>query len=214
MSIDLHCHTKLSDGSLGIEDLITVAKRSGMTAIAVTDHDTLAGTRRAQNIGERVGIKVIPGVEFSAYDKERKSRVHILCYLPEFPDRLEGLCKKITDARKRAGQFMILKLAQKYPITPDFVVNCAGSPNRYKQHIMRALVECGYTTEIYGDLYKKLFTPESEENVISKIEYPEPKEIVEAIHEAGGIAVLAHPGWYDNFELLEKELIPIGIDGV
>lgn len=215
MSIDLHCHTKLSDGSLGIDDIIMVAKKSGMTAIAITDHDSLAGTRRAQMIGERLGIQVIPGVEFSAYDKKREKRVHILCYLPEFPDRLEGLCRKISNARKRAGQFMILKAAQKYPITPDFVVRCAaGSTNVYKQHIMQALVECGYDTTIYGDLYKELFSPESENNIISKIEYPEPKEIIDAIHEAGGIAVLAHAGWYDNFELLEEELIDMGLDGV
>ncbi|MGN1117382.1 MAG: PHP domain-containing protein [Acutalibacteraceae bacterium] len=215
MSIDLHCHTKLSDGSLGIDDLIMVAKKSGMTAIAITDHDSLAGTRRGQMIGERLGLQVIPGVEFSAYDKKRDKKVHILCYLPEFPDRLEGLCRKISNARKRAGQFMILKAAQKYPITPDFVVRCAsGSTNIYKQHIMHALVECGYTTTIYGELYKELFSPESKNNIISKIDYPEPKEIIEAIHEAGGIAVLAHAGWYDNFELLEEELIELGIDGV
>lgn len=215
MSIDLHCHTKLSDGSLGIDDLIMVAKKSGMTAIAITDHDSLAGTRRGQMIGERLGLQVIPGVEFSAYDKKRDKKVHILCYLPEFPDRLEGLCRKISNARKRAGQFMILKAAQRYPITPDFVVRCAsGSTNIYKQHIMHALVECGYTTKIYGELYKELFSPESKNNIISKIDYPEPKEIIEAIHEAGGIAVLAHAGWYDNFELLEDELISLGLDGV
>lgn len=215
MSIDLHCHTKLSDGSLGIDDIIMVAKKSGMTAIAITDHDSLAGTRRAQMIGERLGLQVIPGVEFSAYDKKREKRVHILCYLPEFPDRLEGLCRKISNARKRAGQFMILKAAQKYPITPDFVVRCAsGSTNIYKQHIMQALVECGYATSIYGDLYNELFSYESENNIISKIEYPEPKEIIDSIHEAGGIAVLAHAGWYDNFELLEDELVGLGLDGV
>lgn len=215
MSIDLHCHTKLSDGSLGIDDIIMVAKKSGMTAIAITDHDSLAGTRRAQMIGERLGLQVIPGVEFSAYNKEREQKVHILCYLPEFPDRLEGLCRKISNARKRAGQFMILKAAQKYPITPDFVVRCAsGSTNIYKQHIMMALKECGYTTTIFGELYDELFSPESKDNIISKIEYPEPKDIIEAIHEAGGIAVLAHAGLYDNFDLLENELIECGLDGV
>lgn len=110
---------------------------------------------------------------------------------------------------------MILRAAQKYPITPDFVIKCAtGSTNIYKQHIMQALMECGYTTSIFGDLYNELFSPESENNIISKIEYPEPEEIISAIHEAGGIAVLAHCGWYDNFELLEEELIGMGLDGV
>lgn len=214
MSIDLHCHTKLSDGSLGIDDLIMIAKKSGLTAIAITDHDSLAGTRRGQMIGERLGIQVIPGVEFSAYDKKRGRKAHILCYLPEFPDRLEGLCKRISASRKRAGQLMIIKAAQRFPITPDFVIRCAsGSTNIFKQHIMHALVECGYTQTIYGELYDELFSPESENNILYKAEYPEPLEIVEAIHEAGGIAVLAHPGQYDSFELLE-ELTVQGLDGV
>ena len=214
MSIDLHCHTRLSDGSLGIDELIMVAKKSGMTAIAITDHDCLAGTRRGQMIGERLGLQVIPGVEFSSFCQKRNEKAHILCYLPEFPDRLEGLCRKISVARKRAGQFMTLKAAQRFPITPDFVLRCAaGSTNIYKQHIMHALVECGYSTTIYGPLYDELFSSGSENNILMEIKYPEPQEIVEAIHEAGGIAVLAHPGWYDNFELME-ELLEFGLDGV
>ncbi len=214
LSVDLHCHTKLSDGSLGIDDLIMVAKKSGMTAIAITDHDSLAGTRRGQMIGDRLGLQVIPGVEFSAFDTKRGRKAHILCYLPEYPDRLEGLCKKISSSRKRVGQLMILKAAQRFPITPDFVVRCAsGSTNIFKQHIMHALVECGYTNSIFGELFDELFSPESENNILYKAEYPEPKEIIEAIHEAEGIAVLAHPGQYDSFELLD-ELIEMGLDGV
>lgn len=208
MSIDLHCHTKLSDGSLGIDDLVMVAKKSGMTAIAITDHDSLAGTRRGQMVGERLGLKVIPGVEFSAYDTKREKKAHILCYLPEFPDRLEGLCKKISDSRKKAGTFMMLKAAQRYPVTPDFIARCAtGSTNIYKQHIMQALVECGYATTVYGELFDELFSRESEKNILSKIEYPDTEEVIRAIHEAGGIAVLAHPGLYGNFELLEEDFI-------
>ena len=214
MSIDLHCHTKLSDGSLGIDDLVMVAKKSGMTAIAITDHDSLAGTRRGQMIGERLGIQVIPGVEFSAFDKKRGNKAHILCYLPEFPDRLEGLCKRISASRKRAGQFMVIKATQKFPITPDYITRCAsGSTNIFKQHIMYALLQCGYTDKIYGELYDELFSESSEKSILFKAEYPDPVEIIEAIHEAGGIAVLAHPGFYGNFELLE-ELIEYDLDGV
>ncbi len=214
MSVDLHCHTKLSDGSLGIDDIIMVAKKSGMTAIAITDHDTLAGTRRGQMIGERLGIQVIPGVEFSTYDQKRNRKAHILCYLPEYPDRLEGLCKKTSASRKRAGQLMILKAAQRFPITPDFVVRCAsGSTNIFKQHIMHALVECGYADSIFGDLFHELFSSESENNILYRAEYPDPITVIDAIHEAEGIAVLAHPGQYDSFELLD-ELIEAGLDGV
>ena len=94
MAADLHCHTKLSDGSVGIEDLIVIAQKSGIETIAITDHDCLAGTVRGQVIGKRYGVNVIPGVELSAFDNEAGKKVHILCYLADTPDRLEGLCKR------------------------------------------------------------------------------------------------------------------------
>ena len=214
MKADLHCHTKLSDGTLGIDDIIILAKNSGVTTLAITDHDSLAGTVRATIIGERHGINVIPAVEFSATDSKRKSKAHILCYLPDTPERLEGLCKSNSEKRKRAARIMVAKVANKFPVTPELIMKCAtGSTNIYKQHIMQALMECGYTTTIFGDLYNMLFKKESRINVLMEATYPEPAEIIEAIHEAGGIAVLAHPGFYDNFELLD-ELIPLGLDGV
>lgn len=214
MKADLHCHTKLSDGTLGIDDIIILAKNSGVTTLAITDHDCLAGTVRGVMIGERHGITVIPGVEFSSTDKKRGSKAHILCYLPDKPERLEGLCKSNSEKRKRASRIMVAKVTAKFPVTTELIMKCAtGSTNIYKQHIMQALMECGYTTEIFGDLFKLLFSKESRMNISMDAIYPEPTEIIEAIHEAGGIAVLAHPGFYDNFELL-NELIDAGLDGV
>ena len=70
MSADLHCYTKLSNGSLGIEDLILLAKKRGVETIAITDIDCLAGTVRGKIIGERFGVNVIPGVEISAHDSK------------------------------------------------------------------------------------------------------------------------------------------------
>ncbi len=214
MAADLHCHTKLSDGSLGIDELVLLAKKSNIKTIAITDHDCLAGTVRGKIIGDRNGVEVIPGVEISATDKKRNSKAHILCYLPENPDRLEGLCRRNSLARKKASQYMVLKIAQRYPISNDLVLKCAaGSTNVFKQHIMQALMHCSYTTEYYGELFHELFSSSSPKNVNVPVEYPDPADIVQAIHDAGGIAVLAHPGFYNNFELLE-ELIPCGLDGV
>ena len=211
---DLHCHTKLSDSSMGIDDLIVLAQKRGVDTIAITDRDCQAGTVRGKIIGERKGVQVIPGVEISAYDSKRKAYAEIICYLADSPDRLEGLCHRNILARKRASQMMTLKVARKYPISPELVTKVAtGSTAVFEQHIMHALAECGLTSGIYGELYDELFSPESEENVIVIANYPEPSEIVEAIHEAGGIAVLAHPGARKSFELLE-ELIPLGLDGV
>ena len=214
MKADLHIHTKLSDGTMGIDDIVILAKNSGVTTISVTDHDCLAGTVRAEMIGHRYGVNVIPGVEFSATDPKRKSKVHILCYLPDTPERLEGLCKSNSLLRKRAGVLMVKKVANKFPVSEEFILKSAqGSTNIFKQHILKALMECGYTTEIFGELHKKLFSKESPMNVSMEPTYPEPAEIIKAIHEAGGIAILAHPGFYNNFELFE-ELIPLGLDGV
>ena len=159
MSGDLHCHTRLSDGTLGIEDIITFAKKKGLETIAITDHDCLAGTVRSKIIGARQGIQVIPGVELSATDEKNDRNVHILCYLPDAPDMLEGLCKRNSLARKKAGHFMMLQTAKRFPVSTEFIIKCAtGSTNLYKKHIMQALIECGYTNSFNGELYKKLFT--------------------------------------------------------
>jgi phosphoribosyl 1,2-cyclic phosphate 1,2-diphosphodiesterase len=214
LSGDLHCHTRLSDGSMGIDDLIILAKKQGVDKIAITDHDCLAGTVRGRLIGERHGVTVIPGVEISATDSKRGRKVHLLCYLSDSPNRLEGLCRDNLVKRKRASQHMVIKVSQRYPTTPEMIVKCAsGSTNIYKQHIMHALMECGVTDQIFGSLYDELFSRESDINVVVDAKFPEPSEILEAIHEAGGIAVLAHPCLFDSLELLD-ELIALGLDGI
>lgn len=214
MSGDLHCHTKLSDGSLGIEDIIIFAKKKGLETIAITDHDCLAGTVRGKIIGARHGIKVIPGVELSATYEEANKNVHILCYLPDSPDMLEGLCKRNSLARKKASHYMMLQTAKRYPIPTEFIMKCStGSTNLYKKHIMQALIECGYACTFNGPVYKKLFTNESEENILIVPKYESVKTVVDAIHEAGGIAVLAHPYKSNCTDILE-DLIKAGLDGI
>ena len=214
MPADLHCHTKLSDSSMGIDDLIVLAQKRGVTTIAITDRDCQAGTVRGKIIGERRGITVIPGVEISAYDSKRSKCVEILAYLCDSPDRLEGLCHRNMLARKKASQMMALKIARKYPITPELVLKCAsGATAVFEQHIMHALLECGMTDKVYSELYSELFSPESPDNILVKTDYPEPKQVIEAIHEAGGIAVLSHPGKYGDMSLV-TELAEHGLDGV
>ena len=105
MICDLHCHTTLSDGSLGIEDVIAQAKRMNIDWLSITDHDTMASFSRADVLGERAGVKMLHGVELSAWDKERNSKVHILCYAPSKPNRLEGLCLKSCEIRRAQGSF-------------------------------------------------------------------------------------------------------------
>mgnify|MGYP003309524933 CR=1 FL=1 len=214
MSGDLHCHTRLSNGSMGIEEIISLAKNRGIDTIAITDHDCLAGTVRAKIIGERNGVKVIPGVELSALDNDSGEVIHILCYLPDFPDRLEGLCHKNSMARKRASQYMMIKAAQRYPVTAELMKRCAtGSTNLYKQHIMHALMECGVADSFYGEVYNELFSPESENNILVKPAFSPVKEVIDAIHDAGGIAILAHPMLSGGMESVVK-YAALGINGI
>ena len=211
---DLHCHTKLSDGSLGIEDLITLAKKRGIEAIAITDHDCLAGTVRGKIIGDRFGVQVIPGVELSATDTKTGKKVHLLCYLSDAPDRLEGLCHRNSLARKKAAHYMMLQVAKRYPVAAELIVKCAtGSTNIYKQHIMQALMECAFSRAIYGEMYHSLFDKDSPESVLVTPKYPDIEEVLTAIHDAGGIAVLAHPYFFDNLDSLPR-LIENGLDGI
>lgn len=213
MICDLHCHTKLSDGSMGIDDIIVLAEKCGVTNLAVTDLDCLAGTVRARLIGERHGIKVIQGVEISALDSENGKEVYILGYMSDSPDRLEGLCHRNLIARKRAAQFMMIKAAQRFPITTDLVLKCAqGSTNVYPVHIMAALVESGVTTELFGSLYHELFDEKSETSILVKPKFSEVSEVIQAVHDAGGIAILSNPGAYEGTNIVEKA-IEAGIDG-
>ena len=191
---------------MGIEELIAIAKRRGLSAISVTDHDTTAAATRAVIIGRRQEVRVIHVVEFSTIDKVRGNEAHLLCYLCDTPDRLEGLCRRTGESRRQAAMAMVRKVMRYYPITPELIVKCAtGSTNIYKQHIMHALMDAGYADSIYGELYQKLFSPETGSALVEP-EYPDVKEVLELIHSAGGIAVLAHPVPYRNEELLEELL--------
>ncbi len=211
---DLHVHTTLSDGSFGIEEVIAQAKRMGLDYLAITDHDTLSSSSRSQILAERYGIKVIPAVELSAWDKERNTKVHILCYAPQKPDRLEGLCLKACQIRTECAIEMIDKVMKRYPIPKEaFLKYVKGSKSIYKQHIMRTLVNYGYATELYGSVNEKLFSYPRGECLVTR-EYPEVKFVIDMIHSSKGVAIMAHPHMYGNIELLH-ELIDDGrIDGI
>ncbi len=214
MICDLHCHTKFSDGSLGVEDIISQAKRTGIKWLSITDHDTTASFSRADILGQREGVKILHGIDLSAWDKKRSSKVHILCYAPQKPDRLEGLCLKSCEIRKACSKEMIEKVMQKFPITLESILKyTTASKSIFKQHIMRALIDYGYALEFYGELDHELFNPESGCCYVER-EYPDVNFVIDLIHTAGGVAVMAHPAQYNNIELLEELAQKGKIDGV
>lgn len=219
MKADLHCHTTLSDGSLGIEEVIAQAKRNGIDYLAITDHDCISSVSRATVLGQRYGIEIVPAVEFSAFDGKRGNKAHILCYMPQKPDRLEGLCMRNSEMRRQRGKKMAIKVLERYPITLENIAKYStGSKAIYKGHIMHALMDYGYTTELYGDVYNELFDSKAglcaEEVSNETMSNPEVHFVLELIHSAGGLAVMAHPRVFDNFELIEELAKEGKLDGV
>lgn len=211
---DLHCHTRFSDGSLGIDDLILYAKRAGLDFVALTDHDTMAGVSRAEQLGKRYGIGVIGGVEISARDFARDRKVHLLCYQPKVPDRLEGMLKHTLEGRDRAIRESMRRAMKLFPVTEEHVLRCAkGSAALYNVHIMLALADLGYAESLYGSLFRQLLAEKTGSCFVPHA-YPDVWEAAKLVKSAGGVCVLAHPSEYDSIDLME-ELAGAGvIDGV
>ncbi len=218
MKADLHCHTTISDGSLGISDIIKQADRNDVRYLAITDHDSLASLSRASVLGKRYDVNVIPAVEFSAIDTERGRKVHILCYNPAKPDRLEGLCQRNSEGRMKLGKSFAMRVLEKYPITLESILRySAGSKAIYKCHIMHALMDYGYTTDLYGSVYDEIFDAEDglcAEQVRCEADfYPDVRFVTSLIKSAGGVSIMAHPKVYDSMELLEELAAEGAIDG-
>lgn len=213
MPADLHCHSKLSDGSTEVDELVLLAKNRGVDTISVTDHDTLAGSDRAAVFGEKFGVRIIKGTEISCYDFERKRKVHLLCYLPSTRERLATMLRTTNRNRKQALNVSIQKIMSAYPIPYDMILRrSAGSNTMFKQHVMRALMDAGYTDELFGNLFRKLFDPRFGIAKVS-FEYPDVFEALRIVRESGGVAVLAHPAVYDSYDII-PELIEKGLDGI
>ena len=109
---------------------------------------------------------------------------------------------------------MIDKVMEKFPITLESVLkHTTGSKSIFKQHIMRALIDYGYALEFYGELDSQLFNPQTGSCYVER-EYPDVNFVIDLIHTARGVAVMAHPAQYDNIELLEELAKKGKIDGV
>jgi hypothetical protein len=219
MKADLHIHSRVSDGSLEIRDIVSLAKTLGFEALAIVDHDTVAGLAAAENAGQALGVRIISGIEISAYDYKRDRKAHILGYLLDEPQQLGEVCRPMLTQRQTTSKWIIETLSEAgYPISWDFVNKLArGSTNIYKQHIMHALMELGYTSALKGELYRKLFAkPQAGDPggiAYKDIDYLDVFEAVKAIKRAGGVSVLAHPSGYNNMELI-PELLASGLDGL
>ncbi|MDF2568019.1 MAG: putative metal-dependent phosphoesterase family [Oscillospiraceae bacterium] len=203
MKADLHIHSTFSDGSMSIEDIIFYAKRMGLDTIAITDHDTMAGVKPACELGAKVGLNVIPGVEISTIDKKRGRSVHMLCYLPKHPKILKNFLDVNLQNRTKQKLGMIEKIMERYPVTMEHIERYSHkSESIYELHIMQALADLGYTNVVIGPLMDELISEKGTCYVEST--YSDVMETLDVVRQAGGIAVMAHPGQFDSLELLEQ----------
>lgn len=196
MAGDLHCHSTMSDGSTPVDNVVEYAIQAGLNFISLTDHDTMAGVERAVNLGKRKGIRVIPGMEITTLDHERGRLAHLLCYMPRKTEKLEKLTERTLKERNNAIVPVVDEVAKHYPITLADVKKAAGdSTCIYRQHIIRALMDRGYTYAVFSDLYDIFKT------IPYIMEYPDTRDVADMIKNAGGVACLAHPGHYDSIDL-------------
>lgn len=210
----MHCHTEKSDGSEPLEKVVHIAKQIGMDFLAVTDHDYLTPRAELDRLEKQYKIPLIQGVELSCYDHQRGRRVHLLCYEPKNPQPIEAQCEEICRKRTETGEKMLKIVQQYYPIAREDVMEYAGKSKAiFKQHIMAALMSYGITNEMFGDLFRELFSSKGGKAYI-KIAYPDVRQILPLVRRAQGIAVLAHPYEYDSLDLLEELGSQKLLDGV
>lgn len=212
--IDLHTHSLKSDGSMTPAEVVSEAKKAGLCAIALSDHDTVDGIEEAVAQGEKIGVEVIPAIEFSV---QSKTETHILGYFIDFKNpELLKILEQVVDLRIERNHVTVKRLNELgFDITLEEVR--ALAPNNFvgRAHFARVLMDKGYTESVKEGFDKYMSA--------GKYAYCEKqrltaKEAVELISKCGGISFLAHPHLtkLPDEELREflKELKGYGLKGL
>lgn len=214
MKADLHVHSHYSDGSDSVEKIMKKAVQANLTHTSIVDHDTTSGWSDIHTLGNKYGMEVIPGIEISAYDYKRNRKVHILGYHYRLDaPHIRALCQPLLRRRHQNSLWQIDNIrAAGHTMDLDRIQDIA-SPSQaiYKQHIMRYLTKASYTSIVYQTFYKQLFKGNGIAN--RDIEYVDAFDAVKAIVSDGGIAVVAHPGQLNSYDII-PELIEVGLKGV
>lgn len=238
--IDLHTHSTASDGTFSPTELANLGKQIDLSAIALTDHDTIDGLDEFFSACKTVDIEAVSGVEISAmhinsdnYEKFvlskdsntttklpeniKKFEVHILCLGFPFPNiPLQNALEKFKKGRELRNLKMIKNFNDiGINMTMDLLTN--NNPNTVvtRAHFANFLLEHSYVTK-RNDAFEKYLSTDSSLYVPKPVPYS--KEVIDLIHEHKGLAFLAHPNLYglnlEQAEVLCKELADMGLDGI
>jgi predicted metal-dependent phosphoesterase TrpH len=190
MRIDLHTHSSVSDGTDAPADLVTAAAASGLDIVALSDHDTFDGLDEAVASGERLGIRVLRGIEISA--EHDGTSVHLLGYGCRADDpALDAELARIRRGRSGRIPAMLAKLAAAGMPIDDVLAEFVGdSPSVGRPHIADAMVAKGYVADRREAFDRYL----ADDGPMFVKRYSAPLELgLDLIRAAGGVAVIAHP---------------------
>ena len=220
--VDLHCHSTASDGTLPPADVARLAQASGLSGLALTDHDTIGGVAEAAAEASRLGIEFLPGIEISA-EYPHPGTMHILGYGvdPDSPS-LRDLTRKLLEGRDNRNPRIVQRLQELgVAITMEEVEAQAGKDKDPasvvgRPHIAAILNRKGYVSSI-KQAFDKYLAPGG--LAYFDKERLRPQRAVEMIHESGGLPVLAHPVQLRTtsdaeLERVVKDLADLGLSGL
>jgi len=217
--IDLHLHTTCSDGSLTPRELVDKVQALGIKTIAITDHDEICGCQEAVDYGKEKKIAVIPGVELSIdYVLEGKNHLHLLgLFIDVKNDVLNTALEQLRSARRGRAQKIIDKLQQiGYNLSYEELSKFAGNGSIGRPHVAALLKQKGIIKQ-EAEAFRYLLS-KGKPAYVAK-EKLDIKTAIRVIHQAKGLAILAHPIslGYQTYDLLGKEILKLcelGLDGI
>ena len=210
MFADLHLHTNFSDGTFSPEELVANAVKQKLCAIALTDHDTLEGCERAAAACATAGIEFITGSELTAEQDDHE--IHILGYfLDAQNEKLLTETAKFQLVRQNRIREMVARLNElNVPLDVDDVFKLANCRAPGRPHVARALVKAGLIATL--DEAFERFLKKDRPAWVPKMKMSAPDAIA-LIHQAGGLAVMAHPG-LNRADQVIPALVTAGLDGL
>jgi hypothetical protein len=218
MWIDLHTHSTASDGTVEPGDLPHLAREAGLGALALTDHDTTAGLAQCAAAAEEAGIEFVPGIEISTERGAARGNLHILGYfIDPGGAKLQQLIEDQHAARLDRAPRIVDRLRKAgIPITLEQIEHQAGGAAIGRPHVAAILVEMGYVGSI-TEAFERYLGYGAPAHV-RKDRCP-PASAIDAIHDAGGLASLAHPVQTrcaddDELKQLVRRLVEQGLDAI
>ena len=207
---DLHLHTNFSDGTWTPEELVLQAQKSGLSCIAVTDHDTVEACERAAAACAAVKMEFIPGAELTAEHED--TEVHVLGYfLDTHNEKLLAEISKFQLVRQSRIHEMVARINELgVPLKVESVFALANCKSPGRPHVARAMVKAGHVKsldEAFERFLKKgrpAWVPKSKISAL---------DAIGLVHQAGGLAVMAHPG-LNRTDSIIPALIAAGLDGI